>query len=118
MSPRRRGTRAAAQEAGGAGPAPEAAPRPPQAPSHAGRPEPEPPAARIDALGRKCPLPIIMLAGQIGSVPVGGLIQVLADDPAARTDVPAWCGLKAHQLVAVTELAPRPGWAFLVRRCY
>jgi tRNA 2-thiouridine synthesizing protein A len=77
---------------------------------------PPAPALTIDALGRKCPIPIIMLAERIQEVPVGSVVSVLADDPAARTDLPAWCGLKLQEFVAETTL-PR-GWAFAVRRCY
>src|ERR1700723_3648126 len=55
------------------------------------------PLVTIDALGRKCPIPIIMLAAQIRDVPVGAVIAVLADDPAVYTDVPAWCALKSHE---------------------
>jgi tRNA 2-thiouridine synthesizing protein A len=76
------------------------------------------PALSINALGRKCPIPIILLAERIGDVAVGQLVQVLADDPAAKTDVPAWCGLKSHDFVGAAELAPGDGWAFLVRRSY
>ena len=74
------------------------------------------PVLTIDALGRKCPIPIIMLAERIREVPVGQLIAVLADDPAAHTDVPAWCMIKSHEFVRTTELSS--GWEFLVRRCY
>jgi tRNA 2-thiouridine synthesizing protein A len=70
----------------------------------------------IDALGRKCPIPIIMLAEQIRDVPVGAVIEVLADDPAAYTDVPAWCGMKSHEFVFRDEL--ESGWAFGIRRRY
>jgi tRNA 2-thiouridine synthesizing protein A len=70
----------------------------------------------IDALGRKCPIPIIMLAEQIRDVPVGGVIAVLADDPAAFSDVPAWCQMKSHECVFRNEL--RSGWAFGIRRRY
>ena len=85
----------------------------------AGVPDAAPtPALRIDALGRKCPIPIIMLAERIGEVTVGQIVQVLADDPAAKTDVPAWCGLKSHDYVGSAELADQTGWAFLVRRSY
>ena len=74
------------------------------------------PVLVIDALGRKCPIPIIMLAEQIRDVPIGETIAVLADDPAARTDVPAWCTMKSHEFVALTE---RPsGWSFLIKRSY
>jgi tRNA 2-thiouridine synthesizing protein A len=74
------------------------------------------PSLTIDALGRKCPIPIIMLAEQIRDVPVGQIIAVLADDPAAYTDVPAWCGMKSHEFVFRSELPS--GWAFGIRRRY
>ena len=76
------------------------------------------PALSIDALGRKCPIPIIMLAERIGEVAVGEIVQVLADDPAAKTDVAAWCSLKSHDYVGSAELTDQAGWAFLVRRGY
>jgi tRNA 2-thiouridine synthesizing protein A len=74
------------------------------------------PLLSIDALGRKCPIPIIMLAEQIRDVPVGAVIAVLADDPATYTDVPAWCALKSHECVFRADLPS--GWAFGVRRGY
>ncbi len=79
---------------------------------------PAPPAAMItvDALGRKCPIPIIMLAERIREVPIGQIIAVLADDPAAKTDVPAWCTLKSQEFVTMADL-PR-GWSFFIRRSY
>jgi tRNA 2-thiouridine synthesizing protein A len=73
-------------------------------------------ALTIDALGKKCPIPIIMLADRIREVRVGDLIAVLADDPAAKTDLPAWCALKSHEFVRRDDLAE--GWSFLVRRSY
>ena len=71
-------------------------------------------ALTIDALGRKCPIPIIMLAEQIRDVPLGAVVAVLADDPAAYTDIPSWCAMKAHEFVHCAEL-PR-GWALYIRR--
>ena len=58
-----------------------------------------------------------MLAERIREVPVGHVVAVLADDPAAQTDVPAWCGLKSQEFITSTSL-PGAGWAFLVRRSY
>jgi tRNA 2-thiouridine synthesizing protein A len=74
------------------------------------------PVITIDALGRKCPIPIIMVAEQIRDVPVGAVVALLADDPAAYTDVPAWCGLKSHDCVFRADYAT--GWAFGIRRRY
>lgn len=78
---------------------------------------PQQPALTIDALGRKCPIPIIMLAERINQVAMGGVVAVLADDPAAFTDVPAWCRLKSHEHVGSYEL-PQGGWSIHVRRNY
>jgi tRNA 2-thiouridine synthesizing protein A len=74
------------------------------------------PVATIDALGRKCPVPIIMLAERIRDVRVGEVIAVRADDPAAYTDIPAWCGLKSHELAYRESL--ELGWEFGIRRQY
>jgi tRNA 2-thiouridine synthesizing protein A len=73
-------------------------------------------ALTIDALGKKCPIPIIMLAERIREVPIGQTVEVLADDPAAKSDLPAWCMLKSQEYVQARDLAS--GWAFLVRRSY
>jgi tRNA 2-thiouridine synthesizing protein A len=70
----------------------------------------------IDALGRKCPIPIIMLAEQMSSVPIGSVIAVLADDPAAYTDIPAWCAMKSHSLAFREDY--QTGWSFGVTRNY
>jgi tRNA 2-thiouridine synthesizing protein A len=88
-----------------------------RAPGIMATPQPQPQAlVTIDALGRKCPIPIIMLAEQIRDVPVGGVIAVLADDPAAYSDVPAWCQMKSHECVFRTDLPS--GWSFGIRRRY
>ena len=68
-------------------------------------------ALEIDALGKLCPLPVIELGRQIGSVPVGSVVRVLADDPAARLDIPAWCRMTGQDY-----LGAEPGPAYLVRR--
>lgn len=67
--------------------------------------------AILDCLGQKCPLPVIALARQIGKVPLNGVIRVLADDPAAANDIPAWCRMKRQEYLG----SPEPH-AFEVRR--
>jgi cysteine desulfurase len=68
----------------------------------------------IDALGKRCPIPVIELARRIDEVPVGGVVAVLADDPAARLDVPAWCAMRGHAYLGATRRGDAPG--YLVRR--
>ncbi|MFF8944865.1 cysteine desulfurase/sulfurtransferase TusA family protein [Streptomyces sp. NPDC014864] len=68
----------------------------------------------VDALGRRCPIPVIELAKVFGDVPVGGTVRVLADDEAARLDIPAWCEMRGQEYVG-EEPADR-GSAYVVRR--
>lgn len=68
----------------------------------------------VDALGKRCPVPVIELAKVIGGVPVGGTVTVLSDDEAARLDIPAWCAMREQEYVG-EEPADR-GAAYVVRR--
>ncbi|MGW9123067.1 aminotransferase class V-fold PLP-dependent enzyme [Streptomyces sp. NPDC055663] len=68
----------------------------------------------VDALGKRCPIPVIELAKVIGDVPVGGTVTVLSDDEAARLDIPAWCAMREQEYVG-EEPADR-GSAYVVRR--
>ncbi|THA74100.1 aminotransferase class V-fold PLP-dependent enzyme [Streptomyces sp. A0642] len=78
-------------------------------------PSPAPAASLVvDALGRRCPIPVIELAKVIGEVPVGGTVTVLSDDEAARLDIPAWCAMREQEYVG-EEPADR-GSAYVVRR--
>lgn len=62
------------------------------------------PELEIDAIGKLCPLPVIELGKRIGQVRVGGTVRVLADDPAARLDIPAWCRLTGHDYLGAMAL--------------
>ncbi|WP_432084616.1 cysteine desulfurase/sulfurtransferase TusA family protein [Streptomyces sp. WAC 04229] len=68
----------------------------------------------VDAIGRRCPIPVIELAKVIGDVPVGGTVRVLSDDEAARLDIPAWCEMRDQEYVG--EEQTERGTAYLVRR--
>ena len=71
----------------------------------------------LDCRGIRCPLPIIRLAAAVSEVPVGGSVAVVADDPAARPDVPAWCRMQGQEYVGEDVAAdgvPR----FVVRRTH
>ncbi|MEU6170600.1 aminotransferase class V-fold PLP-dependent enzyme [Streptantibioticus parmotrematis] len=85
-------------------------------PSAPVREEPAPADAGlvVDALGRRCPIPVIELAKVIGDVPVGATVTVLSDDEAARLDIPAWCGMRGQEYVGEREAAR--GVAYVVRR--
>jgi tRNA 2-thiouridine synthesizing protein A len=57
----------------------------------------------LDCRGMFCPLPVIKLAQAFPDLAVGDSITVLADDPAAATDIPAWCRMRAQELVSAAD---------------
>jgi TusA-related sulfurtransferase len=72
-------------------------------------------ALELDCRDLVCPQPVIVLASRIGEVEVGQVVAVLADDSAARVDVPAWCRMRGQEYVG--EQAADDGTpAYLVRR--
>ena len=68
----------------------------------------------VDSRGRACPLPVIDLAKAMATVEVDDVVVVLADDPAAAADIPAWCRMRGQQLESVEELDDHTAYA--VRR--
>jgi TusA-related sulfurtransferase len=67
----------------------------------------------LDERGRLCPLPVIALARASADDPAARLL-LLADDPAAASDVPAWCGLRGRVLEWVGDAPDGAGRAYLV----
>lgn len=76
------------------------------------------PALEIDALGKLCPLPVIELGKRIGEVAPGAVVRLLADDPAAKLDIPAWCRMTGQHYLGAAPLAGTSAGslAYLIRR--
>ena len=53
----------------------------------------------LDCRGQRCPLPVIALARRLPELPVGAVLRLLADDPAAVPDVAAWCRMRGQSLL-------------------
>lgn len=68
----------------------------------------------LDCLGQRCPLPVIALARRLPQLPVGAVVRVLADDPAAGNDIPAWCRMRAQEFLGPRTVDGSP--AYDVRR--
>jgi tRNA 2-thiouridine synthesizing protein A len=69
----------------------------------------------VDCRGLVCPGPIIELAKALPRVAVGELLAIVADDPAARHDVAAWCRMRGQEYVG-EELADDGAPRNVVRR--
>lgn len=69
----------------------------------------------VDARGLRCPLPVLRLTAAARDMPTGSRIELLADDPAAQTDVPAFVGERGWTGVEI-EIAPNGTTRFWVTR--
>lgn len=58
----------------------------------------------VEARGTLCPQPVIDVARWWSRHPQAGRVRLLADDPAARVDVPAWCRMTGRVLDEAREL--------------
>lgn len=71
----------------------------------------------LDCRDLRCPLPVIELAKHVEDVAVGDALAVLAHDPAARVDIPAWCRMRGHESLGEV-LHPDGVPAHVVRRLH
>jgi tRNA 2-thiouridine synthesizing protein A len=53
----------------------------------------------LDTRGLTCPLPILKAKKAIGSVPVGGTLEVLATDPGSQEDFVVFARTTGHDLI-------------------
>lgn len=73
------------------------------------------PDLEIDATGLLCPLPVLRARKALAALPPGALLRLVADDPAARIDLPHFCAEAGHALVAEDDLGDGRR-AYLLRR--
>ena len=56
----------------------------------------------IDARGQMCPMPILTLARIMRTLPVGAVVEILATDAGAKSDIPAWCQKTGNEFLSAT----------------
>ncbi|MFZ8804995.1 MAG: sulfurtransferase TusA family protein [Candidatus Calescibacterium sp.] len=57
----------------------------------------------FDARGLKCPMPVIKVRKILQSLKPGEIILVLADDPGAKRDFPAFCAQTGDEIIKSEE---------------
>ena len=55
----------------------------------------------VDARRLLCPMPVIRTQERIKRMSTGDELEVLCTDPGAANDIPAWCRLSGHEVLAV-----------------
>ena len=68
----------------------------------------------LDAIGLRCPEPVMMVRKKVRLMADGETLLVSADDPSTTRDFPSFCRFMDHTLVASeTEQAP---YRYLIRK--
>lgn len=62
--------------------------------------------ARLDARNLICPMPVIRTQERIKDLAAGDELEVVATDPGALQDIPAWCRVHGHEILATEDAAP------------
>lgn len=57
----------------------------------------------LNCIGNSCPLPIVKTKLTLEELEVGQLLEVIADDPGAKSDFPAWCEANEEELIQNNE---------------
>ena len=57
----------------------------------------------LDLKGLPCPMPVVRMSQEIGSVAVGEIIEVHTTDPGSLSDFPAWAKVQGHEIVEIKQ---------------
>lgn len=70
----------------------------------------------LDALGLRCPEPVMMVRKTVRNMPVGETLLVIADDPTTTRDILGFCRFMEHELVtSETDALP---YRYLLRKSH
>ncbi|QIZ78207.1 sulfurtransferase TusA [Ferrimonas lipolytica] len=69
---------------------------------------------QLDAIGLRCPEPVMMVRKTVRKMADGETLLVTADDPSTTRDIPSFCTFMDHTLVA-SEVADIP-YRYLIRK--
>ncbi|MER2493337.1 sulfurtransferase TusA [Catenovulum sediminis] len=72
------------------------------------------PNHKLDAIGLRCPEPVMMVRQAIRKMTTDETLLVTADDPSTTRDIPSFCQFMDHRLLAQqTEQKP---YQFLIKK--
>jgi tRNA 2-thiouridine synthesizing protein A len=54
----------------------------------------------LDARRLLCPMPVIRTQDKIKTLEDGDLLTVTCTDPGVTSDIPAWCRIHGHEIIA------------------
>ncbi len=57
----------------------------------------------LDCIGLTCPHPLMRIKERMAKLAAGDVLEVLTDDPMARTDLPEWCARSGFAILGAEE---------------
>ena len=69
---------------------------------------------KLDALGLRCPEPVMMVRLNMRKLEVGDTLLMIADDPSTTRDIPKFCTFMDHELVC-SDTSELP-YRYLIRK--
>ena len=57
----------------------------------------------LDARNLLCPMPVIRTQDRVKTLDTGDILEVRCTDPGALNDIPAWCRIHGHEVMATNE---------------
>jgi tRNA 2-thiouridine synthesizing protein A len=69
---------------------------------------------QLDALGLRCPEPVMMVRLSIRNMQLGETLAISADDHSTTRDIPSFCRFMGHTLLA-SEVDEKP-YRYLIRK--
>jgi tRNA 2-thiouridine synthesizing protein A len=58
----------------------------------------------LDVRGQLCPIPVIRTQNQAKKLASGDILEVVCTDPGVLSDIPAWCRIHGHKVLATQTL--------------
>lgn len=72
------------------------------------------PDHHLDAIGLRCPEPVMMIRKRVRSIQSGETLLIKADDPSTARDIPSFCRFMEHTLVQ-SQTSQKP-YSYLIEK--
>lgn len=69
---------------------------------------------QLDAIGLRCPEPVMMIRKKVRSLSSGETLLITADDPSTTRDVPGFCQFMEHKLLQ-SQVSQKP-YLYLIKK--
>ncbi len=60
-------------------------------------------AKLLDVKGLPCPMPVVKISQEIGTIDVGQIMEIHATDPGSLSDFPAWATTSGNEILETNQ---------------